>query len=240
MAGLDTLTDAEAKEAAALSIPPLENGAHLSAGEFLRRYEAMPEIKKAELIDGIVYMASPVRHDQHGKQDALIQTWLGVYALATPGVEHSVNSTVRLGSDDVPQPDALLRVLAECGGQSHVVPRGYIHGAPELIVEIAASSVSIDLREKRDAYRRAGVKEYFVWRTQDGEIDWWMLEDDEFRPLPIETDGTIRSRTFPGLWAKVEEMLAGRGPEVLGALQLGLASPEHADFVKRLQEQRGS
>jgi hypothetical protein len=86
--------------------PPLENGAHLSACEFLRRYEAMPELKKAELIGGVIYMASPVRLNQHGEPDSLVQTWLGTYGIATPGVKAATNATTRLGPDDVPQPDA--------------------------------------------------------------------------------------------------------------------------------------
>jgi Uma2 family endonuclease len=211
--------------------PPLENGAHLSAREFLRRFEAMPELKKAELINGIVYMGSPVRYDQHGEPDALVQTWLGNYAVATPGVRHATNSTARLGPDDVPQPDALLRIVPERGGQSQVDAKGYLQGAPELVVEIAASSVSIDLREKFASYRRARVLEYLVWRTQDHELDWWMLEDDEYRPIDPDANGIIRSRIFPGLWLDFEALLAGNGAKVMAALRHGLASPEHLAFV---------
>lgn len=119
---------------------PLENGAHLSAAEFLRRYEGMPEVRKAELVNGIVYMASPVRHDRHGKPDSLIQTWLGTYAIATPGVESSTNTTIRLGVDDVPQPDGLLRIVTERGGQTRLDAKGYLQGGPELVVEVAGSS----------------------------------------------------------------------------------------------------
>src|ERR1700726_2127100 len=91
-------------------IPPLENGDHLSRAEFERRYEAMPEVKKAELIEGVVYMPSPVRHTQHGIQHIALSTWLGNYWSATPGVSPGDNSTVRLDLDNVPQPDALLMI----------------------------------------------------------------------------------------------------------------------------------
>src|SRR5687767_15061926 len=114
------MTDAQRVESA----PPLENGAHLGASEFLRRYEGMPELKKAELVNGIVYMGSPVRSDQHGEPEGLIQGWLCNYAIATPGVRHATNSTIRLGPDDVPQPDGLLRILPECGGQSRLDAKG--------------------------------------------------------------------------------------------------------------------
>src|SRR5437667_6891738 len=99
------------------STPPLQSGDHLSAREFLRRFEAMPEVKKAELINGIVYMGSPVRIDQHGEPDNLIQTWLGSYSVATPGVKAATNSTTRLGPDDVPQPDGLSGFSLSAAGK---------------------------------------------------------------------------------------------------------------------------
>ena len=217
-------------------VPPLENGAHLSASEFLRRYEAMPEVKKAELINGVVfYMASPLRIDRHGEPDNLIQTWLGVYSIATPGVKAASNSTTRLGPDDVPQPDGLLRILPESGGRSRVDAKGYLDGAPELIVEVAASSVSLDVREKLTAYRRARVLEYLVWRTEDRAVDWWILEADEYRSLAKATDGSLRSRTFPGLWLDIQALLTGDGPKVMSKLQEGLNSSEHAAFVASLK-----
>ena len=220
-------------------IPPLETGAHLSASEFLRRYEAMPEVKKAELIDGVVYMASPVRVEQHGEPDGLIQGWLCNYAVATPGVKHAINSTARLGPDDVPQPDGLLRITPECGGQARPDPKGYLQGAPELVVEVAASSASLDVREKLTSYRRAGVREYLVWRTEDETVDWWKLEEDEYRLLPAGEDGVVRSRIFPGLWLDTAALLAGDGAKLMAKLQEGLQSAEHAAFVAELKKRAG-
>ncbi len=221
------------------TVPPLENGAHLPGREFLRRYEAMPELKKAELVDGIVYMASPVRLDQHGAPDSLLQTWLGTYAIATPGVQAASNTTVRLGPDDVPQPDGLLRLRPECGGRSRVDSDGYLHGAPELVVEIAASSASADTRQKLAAYRRAGVREYLVWRTEDGALDWWKLEEDEYRPIPPDAaaGGLLRSELFPGLVLDVAALLSGDGHAVLTALQAGLRGAEHTAFAATLRGQ---
>src|SRR5580704_14758970 len=88
-------------------VPPLENGDSLGAVEFMRRYEAMPDVKKAELIEGIVYMASPVSA-AHAVSDTIMQTWLGTYAVRTPGTQAAADATVRLGPKNVPQPDALL------------------------------------------------------------------------------------------------------------------------------------
>jgi Uma2 family endonuclease len=215
--------------------PQLESGDHLTAREFLRRYEAMPEVKKAELVGGIVYMASPIRIDQHGEPDNLIQTWIGNYSVGTPGVKSAANSTARLGSDDVLQPDALLRILPEFGGSARVDEKGLLQGPPEFVVEIAASSVSIDTREKLNSYRRAGVREYVVWRTQEKALDWWSLEGDDYVPLIPQPDGTIKSRVFPGLWLDVNSLLAGNGVAVIARLQEGLKSPEHKVFVESLQ-----
>jgi Uma2 family endonuclease len=199
-------------------IPPLENGDHLSASEFLRRYEAMPEVKKAELIQGIVVMASPVRTDVHAEPDNLIQAWLGYYAAYRKGVRAAANATLRLGPDDVPQPDAIL--FREPGGAT-LDSKGYLRGSPELIVEIAASSVSKDAREKLVSYRRAGVREYLLWRVRDRAIDWFSLEEDEYRPLPTD-DGVIKSRIFPGLWLHLAAAIAGDRAVVMDTLRGGM------------------
>ena len=209
-------------------------GDRLSATEFLRRWEAMPEVKNAELINGIVHMASPVRTDQHSDPDNLIQTWLGTYAAATPGVRASTNGTVRLGVDDVPQPDGSLRLLPECGGQARVDAKGYLRGAPELVVEVAASSVSVDVNAKLDSYRRAGVREYLVWRTEDECVDWWELVEDEFRHVPAHDAGILRSGVFPGLWLDSEALLDLDGARVLAKLHEGLCSAAHAEFAAGL------
>lgn len=216
------------------AIPPLENGDQLAATEFMRRYHAMPQVKKAELIQGEVHMASPVSIDQHAEPDGLIQGWLFYYAANTPGVKHAVNGTVKLSADDVPQPDGFLRLLPEVGGTARLDADGYLRGAPEVVVEIAASSASIDVRKKREMYRRAGVREYLVWRTLDEAVDWWMLEEDEYRPLPASADGVLRSRILPGLWLDPQALIAGESARLLAVAQQGVASDEHGAFVEGL------
>jgi len=217
------------------STPPLENGDRLTAHEFLRRYETMPQVKKAELIEGIVYMGSPVRLTQHAGPDSIIQTWLGNYSIATPGTRSATNATSRLDVDNVPQPDGLLRILPECGGQSSVDDDGYLNGAPELAVEVCASSASIDSRDKFAVYRRAGVLEYLVWRTEELRFDWFVLADEEYQSNQPDAAGIIRSRAFPGLWLDVTALLAMNAPRVMEVLQAGLASPEHAAFIAKLK-----
>ncbi len=217
-------------------IPPLENGDQLTATEFLHRFEAMPDLKKAELIQGQVHiMSSPVCIDQHSDPDSLVQGWLFIYAAHTPGVKSTTNGTTKLSPDDVPQPDASLRLTPECGGQARIDSDGYLRGAPELVVEIAASSASIDVRKKRETYRLAGVCEYVVWRTRDAAIDWWVLEEDEYRPLLPDADGLHHSRVFPGLWLDGAALIAQDSGRVLAACLQGVASEEHAAFAARLQ-----
>jgi Uma2 family endonuclease len=217
-----------------LTIPPLENGDRLNRYEFERRYNAMPNLKKAELIEGIVYMPAALRFKSHGQPHSWMIAWLVTYEATTPGVAVGDAPTVRLDLDNEPQPDAVLLINEEAGGQSRLSDDDYIEGAPELVVEIAASTVAIDLHAKKQAYRRNGVKEYIVWQVLDRKISWFYLEKGEYLDLPADTDGIIRSRVFPGLWLAVAPVLAGNMQPVLAVLQEGVQSPEHAAFVQKL------
>lgn len=212
--------------------PPLESGDRLTRKEFERRYEAMPEVKNAELIEGVVYMGSPVRARSHGTPHGVILTWLGTYSAATPGTDFGDNTSIRLDADNEPQPDAHLRLHPKGGSQ--IDSEDYLVGAPELIVEIAASSASIDLGIKRTVYRRNGVQEYLVWRTLDEAIDWWELVDGEYIFLKAGADRILESKTFPGLHLNTSALLAGNLTAVLDTVQTGLQSSAHREFVKQL------
>ncbi|MBE9128223.1 MULTISPECIES: Uma2 family endonuclease [unclassified Coleofasciculus] len=220
-----------------ISPPPLESGDRLTRVEFERRYQLMPDNKKAELIEGVVYVASPVRANRHGKPHAKIITWLGTYGVATPGVDVQDNTTVCLDADNEPQPDALLRIEPEVGGNSRITEDDYIEGAPELIVEIAASSASYDLNDKLNAYRRNGVQEYIVWQSYENRIDWFRLEEGRYVSVEPDEAGIIRSRIFPGLWLAVNALREGNLAEVLAVLQQGVQTAEHQAFVQRLNPQ---
>ncbi|HAJ63971.1 MAG TPA: Uma2 family endonuclease, partial [Cyanobacteria bacterium UBA8543] len=209
-----------------LTIPPLENGDMLSRAEFERRYTAMPHLKRAELIEGIVYMASPLRFEPHAEPHADLLVWLGNYKIATPGVRLGDNPTVRLDLDNEPQPDAVLLIDSNCGGQSRLDDDGYIEGAPELVAEIAASTASIDLRDKKRVYRRNGVKEYLVWQVMDQRLDWFALQGEDYISLAPDAEGIVRSQVFSGLWLAVCALLAGDMLAVMATLQTGLASTE--------------
>ena len=229
------INEAAALERAKEAIPPLEQGDRLTRAEFERRYEAMRDLKKAELIEGRVYMPSPVK-PPHGRPHARMTAWLGVYEAATLGVASSTNTTIRFDEDNEPQPDVLLAIEPSYGGQSHVDEDGYLSGSPELLIEIASSSVSYDLQDKLHVYRRQGVREYVVWRVRDAEIDWFQLIEGGYQPLPRDTAGIVKSVVFPGLWLDRAAMLKGDLARVFAVLHDGTASREHASFVAALQE----
>ncbi len=215
-------------------IPPLENGDRLTRREFERRYNAMPRVKQAELIEGVVRMPSPVSVS-HSESQGHVIAWLGAYCAAARGVRVADNATVRLDVDNEVQPDALLRLEPEAGGHSRISADDYVQGAPELIVEIASSSAAYDMHDKLNVYRRNGVQEYAVWQVLDERLDWFRLDEGRYVPVEPGPDGVIRSQVFPGLCLAVELLLDGDLAGVLAELQKGLATPEHAAFVERLR-----
>jgi Uma2 family endonuclease len=214
--------------------PPLLSGDRLTRAEFERRYQQHPEVKKAELIDGVVYVASPVRFRKHGQPHLYINTWLGVYMAATPGVEGGDNSTILLDFENEHQPDALLRLEPEHGGRSRVTDEDYIEGPPDLVVEVAASSAAYDLHDKKRAYARNGVREYLAVQIYERRVDWWELREGVFVPITPAQDGTLRSRAFPGLWLAPEALWERSPASLLATLQRGLASEEHSQFISKL------
>jgi Uma2 family endonuclease len=209
--------------------PLLANGDRMTQAEFHRRYEQYPEDVKFELIGGIVYMASPLRLP-HSDYDDEIGFALGLYRRATPGVQVLHGATAILGDDSEPQPDLGLRILPEYGGQSRTVKK-YVEGPPELLVEIAYSTRSLDMHQKRRDYRLAGVAEYLVLCVEEQELHWFNFKGRALRP---NAQGVYKSRAFPGLWVNGPALLARGSDAVTATLQQGIASPEHADFVRRL------
>ncbi len=214
---------------------PFDAGDHLSRSEFERRYQTHPEIKKAELIEGVVYISSTVRFEQHGRLNSDMITWLGVYRAATPGVMGSDNTTVRLDFENEVQPDALLRLDSALGGRSEITEDDYLEGPPELIVEIAASSAAYDLHPKRRVYARNGVPEYLVVQAYEQRLDWFVLRQGVYETLTPNENGVLSSELFPGLWLPAAALWPADLAAMLTTLQAGLATPEHADFVAKLQ-----
>jgi Uma2 family endonuclease len=214
-------------------LPPLHAGDHLTRTEFERRYAAMPHIKKAELIEGIVYMPSPVSLG-HSKIHADIMKWLGFYQLHTPGVLLVDNATIRLDFENEVQPDAALFIEPERGGRARI-EGGYLAGTPELLIEVALSSVAYDLHEKLRVYRRNGVQEYMVLMVLEHEMRWFQLVEGEYKLLITGEDGVLRSQVFPGFQLHPDMFWTD---DLVGSRQLleaGMATEEHKAFVATLQ-----
>lgn len=215
----------------ATGVPPLRDGDRLTRAEFERRWNAMPDLKNAELLDGRVYLMPPVSRE-HGVPHFDLIGWLAMYRMLTPGVEGADNASVRFDDENMPQPDALLRVTR--GGRSTVDDDHILSGPPELVAEVSRSSKGYDLGVKLDVYRRHGVQEYLVWRVNDGVVDWFALRPAGYERVPVGADGIVRSEVLPGLWLDPAALVAGDTPALLRAAQLGHGSPEHATFVRRL------
>ena len=211
--------------------PLLEAGDRLSRSEFERRYERMPRLKKAELIEGTVYMPSPVRARKHARPHFCLAAWFAAYEEETPGVECFLNSTVRLDLENEPQPDLVLIKKPAKGGQTRISADDYLERAPELAVEVVGSSQAYDLHQKKGAYRRNGVCEYLAWITPENRLVWWELVEEEYQEIAPAEDGLLRSRVFPGLWLNPTALLRGDLKGVLATLRRGLASAEHRAFL---------
>ena len=179
----------------------------LDLNEFLARWEALPELKNAELIEGIVYVTSVVGLT-HARMNSSVVAWLGRYADATPGCEPGVNVTcIMLGQS--PQPDSFLRIEEELGGSSRACE--FLEGAPELAVGICETSTEVDFGPKLTLYQRAGVREYITFETLPRRIVWRILVDGSYQQIPPDAAGIIRSHCFPGLWLDTEALWAGDG-----------------------------
>jgi len=218
-----------------LATPALKDGDRLTREEFERRYDAMPDLKKAELIEGVVHVPSPVRQRDHGRPHTHLSFWLAAYEGSAPGVEAGNNSSVRLSVDSMPQPDGVLFVQSTHGGQVRISEDGYIEGAPDLVAEVSASTADYDLGKKLDVFRRNGAREYVVWLVFERRVEWFVRVDDRFEPLSPTADGILRSTVFPGLWLDRAALIRGDVNSIWAVVQQGLASAEHADFVTRLQ-----
>ncbi len=216
--------------------PPLEAGDHLGLAEFRRRYRLHPGIRKAELIDGVVYMPSPVQSQVHAEPHAALTGWLVAYAAATPGTRPGVDATTTLGGETDVQPDVSLRLDPAHGGRVRQTEDGYLAGPPELVVEVAASSAAYDLHEKLRAYARAGVIEYVVALGYERRVMWLKLAESAYVAVDPGPDGILRSDVFPGLWLAPDALWSGDLAGLLATLRAGLASQEHRAFVTRLRQ----
>ncbi len=215
--------------------PPLREGDRLTREQFLLRWEAMPHLKHAELIDGVVHMPSPVSRT-HSTHHGHLTGWLFTYGTHTPACELGVEGTWLMG-EDAPQPDISLRILPEYGGRSKEQGK-FTTGAAELIVEVSSSSVALDLGPKLLLYQSAGVVEYITALIGQERVIWRQLVKGKYQEVAPDDDGILRSRVFPGLWLDPEALWKRDGLRLVETLERGIAAPQHADFVRLLESRR--
>jgi Uma2 family endonuclease len=196
----------------------------------------MPELKFAELIEGVVHLSSPVSL-AHGDWDSLFGGLCVQYCLHTPGVKASANATWLMGHSSAPQPDCSVRILPSFGGRSGL-RNNLATGAPELAAEVCHSSNSYDLGRKMALYQAAGVSEYVALLVEERRFEWRVLVDGSYQLMKDEA-GVYRSRALPGLWIDAAAIRSEDSVALLRAFELGLASPEHQEFLTRLREARG-
>jgi len=215
-------------------ISRLITGERLTLAEFLHAWDAQTDIRRAELIEGVVHMPSPVTRE-YGRFHATVISWLWHYAQATPGCECGDNTTW-LMLESAPQPDAFLRIVPERGGQSRN-EANYNAGAPELIVEVSLTSTEVDFGPKLALYQRVGVQEYVTIELLTRRIVWRVLENASYGELAVGSDAVLRSHRFPGLWLDVEAFWINDGERLMKTLETGLRTDGHSQFAASLTSQ---
>ena len=227
------------------AVAELHTGACLTQPVFHALYERTPPGFTAELVEGVVFVASPLSR-RHGVPHFKFGGMLSIYDDHTPGIEGGDNVSVVLTGTGESQPDLYLRVRRDHGGRSRTfsVEDGvrtesdddgdYLTTGPEFVLEVAKSSRTLDLNGKRRDYRVGGVLEYVVADVNRRETHWFDFSSGSDAPVPIPADGIVRCRSMPGLWLNGPALFDRRGKAAHDTLLTGLATPEHAAFVQKL------
>lgn len=163
-------------------------------------------------------MPSPVRAEAHSEPDGLIHGWMFTYVVERLDLKFYPNATLLLDPDNALQPDAILCTAPQPEGKVWLNDNGYLCGAPELVCEIAASSVSIDLHDKFRAYRRNGIAEYLVWLVEEERVCWFHLVEQDYVEQEADS-GRLVSGVFPGLVLDVEALLQMDRAKVVATLR---------------------
>jgi hypothetical protein len=220
--------------------PPLADGQLVSLEEFEQRFDATPDLKHAELLDGVAYL----RHDGRafaGSCRAALIGWLGVYSASTRFLLPGAHGHVALDDRNELQPDAILAVRPEAGGTVVLDATGVVRSAPDFAADVFTTTNATLLPKRIAAHERGGTLEYLVWYAEHKCVDWLVRERGEFVAMnPDPADGLLKSVAFPGLWLDATALLNGDLDTVLAALQRGLASAEHKAFVSQLAARRQS
>lgn len=217
-------------------IPPLCDGDQLTQVEFHQRYEASPSGVNAELIGGVVRLTG-LHTRQHATCVPHLSVVFSLYEASTPGTEVGSRLSTILGPLSEVQPDLLLRLETDVGGQTRFDADDYLVGGPELVAEVAYEQAGPELNEKQSDYVAAGVLEYVIVCLRECEIHWFQFPSR--RKLRPDKAGVFRSRVFPGLWLDGPALFARGSARLMAAAQQGVTSPEHVAFVAKLAAAKG-
>jgi Uma2 family endonuclease len=224
----------------AVTEPFLYDGQRLDQPTFHELYLKTSERFRAELIDGVVHLRNGRVSSRHGQSHSALIGFLFQFSLDTPGTRAMGRVTVIFGPKSELEPDIMLLIGRDSGGRMQTNPEGILVGTAELVIEIGDDTLEIDLNAKKADYERAGANEYLVLDVPNRRFRWFVNRGGRFETLPRDEDGLYRSPTFPGLWLDPEAFLRDDGLAVMATLRRGLESPQHADFVERLRQNRSN
>jgi hypothetical protein len=216
----------------------LWHGDRLSRDEFERRYDAMPDLKKAVLIEGVVYLMPEHGHYHLGEARAKLIGWMGQYEYRIQGIEGSCNGSIRMEPESMAQPDVTLFLLPENGGRVLISDDDYLEGGPELVAHVVASRASYPRHANLSLYRRNGIRECLFWSVLDRDIEWLALREHGYDALREHEDGILRSEVSPGLWLDPDALIEDDCPALIDVIRRGLDTPEYTAFVERLRGAR--
>jgi Uma2 family endonuclease len=197
----------------------------VSVEEFVLR---VGDGQKADLLDGVIYMASP-DSPEAAEVNGFLQTLLNYFTRRLElGKVYGPRSAFRLFPDSheswAPEPDVAF-IRRE---RTHLWKGSVFQGPPDLAVEIVSTdSIDRDTITKREAYERAGVKEYWIIDLIQGKCTFLRLENDAYRE--VVASGTVfRSEVIGGFWLDTGWLFAEELPPPDVCLEKILRSPEQA------------
>ena len=160
-------------------------------------YALVPDRQKADLLDGVIYVASPDTY--HGDQytNFLARLLAGFCEARDLGKVFGSRFAFRLSPHRCPEPDVAV-VLAS---RLHLVDDHGMTGGPDVAVEVVSrDSRTRDYRDKRRIYEESGVSEYWLVDPIKGRADFLVLEAGKYQSAVLDDGSIFRSRVLPGFF----------------------------------------
>jgi Uma2 family endonuclease len=177
--------------------------------------------QKADLIDGVIYVASPDNTDSNRLFMWLIFLISGFVDDKELGKVYGSRAAFRLAEHQGPEPDiAFVRK-----DRQHLIQRGFVDGGPDLAIEIVSPErVERDYEKKRKQYQDAGVPEYWIVDGIEETVTLLRLDlKGKYREVRPRK-GVLHSEVLPGFWLRPDWLWQSPLPkrtEILGQLLAG-------------------